>query len=151
MFKYQPLSDEELNIKPKLRAGTAAFKVFEATDTDKLGYQLKSKNGNPMLKVTLQITDERGNKGFINDYFISTQPWKIKNLLKAVDRSHWYQSGNLAPSDLKNLIGQCILKEDSTPQYPDAIKIASYIEREKAESVNEPKFEDSSSLDEIPF
>ena len=150
MFRYEP-TDEEAE-RPKLREGIASFKILEASDTDKNGYQLKSKAGNPMMKVVFNLKDGFGGGGVISDYFLANQGWKIRNLLKAVNKSHWYQGGALAPSDLKDLVGQCNLKSDSTPEYPDRVKIASYIEREKAETVNEPRSQDlRNDIDDIPF
>lgn len=150
MFRYEATEDE--SDKQKLKEGTASFKILDASDTDKNGYQLKSKSGNAMMKVTFSLKDSHGGHGVLSDYFLATQGWKIRNLLKAINRTHWYQGGALAPSDLKNLIGQCSLKNDPTPEYPENIKIASYIEIEKAESVNETRSQDlRNDIDDIPF
>src|SRR6266487_25784 len=136
MFDFDTTS-EEPNKKAPLREGVASFKVLSADDKDKSGHTLVSRAGNQMMKV------------LFSDYFLAHQGWKVAKLLSAVGRGDWFKSGRLIPSNLKGLTGQCILKKETAPEYPDTIKIASYIEMEQAvqESSPEPFFGD----DDIPF
>ena len=150
MFKFNPDPIDELS-GTKLKEGSASFKIIDAADTDKQGFPMKSRAGNAMMKITFRVTDSSGNQGLLNDYFIATQPWKISKLLKAVSRSHWYNNGMLAPSDLKGLSGMCMLKSDPTPEYPENMKIGSYTERDQAETLNSNDSQDLSTLDDIPF
>lgn len=153
MFKYDVLDDDALNNSKKLAPGDANFKIIDATDEDKKkGGPLISKAGNQMMKVTLSIRDANGGNGILDDYFISDQSWKLHKLLKSVARSIWYKNGFLKPENLKNLTGQCILKDDSSPQYPNRVKVASYIDCEGMEASNDPRPRDPlDALDDIPF
>ncbi len=148
MFDFDTTS-EEPNKKAPLREGVASFKVLSADDKDKSGHTLVSRAGNQMMKVLFSVTDSLDNNGLVSDYFLAHQGWKVAKLLSAVGRGDWFKSGRLIPSNLKGLTGQCILKKETAPEYPDTIKIASYIEMEQTvqESSPEPFFGD----DDIPF
>jgi hypothetical protein len=153
MFKYQVLSDAELHPnQSKLKEGFATFKIIDANDKDKYNNVLTSKAGNQMMEVKFLLRDNLGNEGILKDYFLADQSWKIHKLLSAINKAHWYKSGALQASDLKNQVGQCMLKADPSPQYPEKVKIGSYVEQEQAETVNNQAPRDPlDTLDDIPF
>ena len=153
-FKFEPLPESELkNASYKdLKPGIASFKIIAATDKDKdpidgSPIPLISRNGTHMMKVSFNITDCENNNATLYDYFHDKVAWKIHGLLKCVDRSVWYNSGSINPSELVGLFGQCILKEETGPTGKN-IRISSYIEREKQEMINN---QDDSDLGDIPF
>jgi hypothetical protein len=152
MFKFEISEDESK--KAKLKEGPASFKIIDASDKDEYDLPLKTRDGkNSMLKVVLSITDCAGSKGVLYDYFPANLGWKIRALLKSVNRSTWVSSGQLAPSELKNLYGHCILKSDASPEYPDRVKVGSYTEREKIEAAVDARPQDlyEDDLGDIPF
>jgi hypothetical protein len=150
-FKFQPVPEAELSTGggyKDLKPGSATFKIVEATDRDKDGQPLVSRNGNYMLKIACRVTDSENNSGTLYDYIHDKVPWKINQLLKSVDRSVWYTSGSINPYELKGLFGQCVIKEEVT-NFGKSMKISYYVERERAEIVNMQ--DESCDLGDIPF
>jgi hypothetical protein len=151
MFKYEVLSEDQLKGSGKLKEGTATFKIISADDKDKNGYVLTSKAGNEMMKVSYSVTDAFGSNGLLVDYFLANQSWKVAKLLDSVGKSDWYKQGSLIPANLRGLMGQCVLKKDSTPEYPDQVKIASYVDMSQVESTANPQGNAGDDFDDIPF
>jgi hypothetical protein len=152
MFKFDISEDEPK--QTKLKEGAASFKVIDANDTDDKGFQLKTRDGkNSMMRVVLGVKDSYGGSGIMYDYFPANLGWKIRAFLKSVNRSTWASNGQLSPSELKNLQGLCILKSDSSPDYPDRVKVGSYTERTMSEPANETTPQDmhEDDLEDIPF
>lgn len=139
-MKYDPISDEEMeNQKGTLTPGLADFEIIKAVDDI-------SKNGNPMMKLQVNVVDSKGREGTIFDYITSNAQWRIKGLLDSLGNPDLYTSGNIIPSDLVGGKGQAILflQKDKTGQYGDSIKIRDYLPREE---VKQP----APQSDDIPF
>ncbi len=144
-FKFDPDAVNEVC------EGLASFKILDAKDTDQHNYPLRTKDGeNSIVRLTLRVTDANGGSALINDNLVSNAPWKINQLLKAVGRASWFKSGNLNPSQLINLNGQCSLKKKPY-NGKEYMNVEKYIDAEQAESVNPPGPGKDDDWGDIPF
>lgn len=127
-MKFLPKTEEQLQEElnstrqPLLPEGRYSFKVSKAEDT-------VSKKGNPMIKLTLNVTDDNNRSYIIRDYLMEQISYKLKHCADACGLAEKYRSGELVGSDFKGKEGLLFLRieEDKTGQYPDKNAVKDYI------------------------
>lgn len=90
MFKYQVLSDEEIDSQRKiLLPGTYNFEVMDSTGGN-------SKSGNHMITLTLKIWDHEGKEHVLKDWLVSHPGmiFKIKHFWESVGKPEFYNGAN---------------------------------------------------------
>lgn len=154
-FNFQWQDPSEMSAFRILAEGEASFKVQEAQETT------SKKSGEEMLKVTLQVTDSKGDVGLVDDYILSSAPWKLHNLCKAIGRPEVYAEASDGRLNTMKLIaekGRCKIRTD-TPENPNfnaRSVIAGYIDAakgaEKAQADTElAKAQAAFPDDDLPF
>lgn len=126
-------------LAPTLAEGEATFKITQVVPK-----QSKTTN-NPMLVVTMSVTDANGMTLNVDDYLVATPgdeagmkrlKTKIYNISRAIGKPELYAEGasKLKPIDLLGNHGKCLVKTQSGGEYPDKTVIAKYLPSEKLES-----------------
>lgn len=137
-MKYSYKTPQELESeRPMLSEGEADFEIVKAEDA------ISKSSGNEMIKLSVKVWDSEGQTAIIFDYLVSTVPFKIKQVCESVGRPEWYAANyDLNPGDLIGQSGKCVLKNEKNqdPQYPDRLKIASYLKGSASEAatINKP-------------
>ena len=131
---HHPVITEEEMTPKMLEVGNAHFLVREADETF-------SKSGNPMVKLTLHVTDKKKNEGIVFDYLVGTEnmAFKIKHFWESLGNPDQYATGD-SPVDLMIAkTGTCRLKLDKStdPKYSDRIVVADFLPREGDAIVDE--------------
>lgn len=158
MFTYQPLTEQQCN---EARYQLLKDGIYEAV-IKKSEFQ-KSRNGNPMFKMTLDVFDDKGSIFFITDYLVFTPQmmFKVKHFCESAGLQKEYESGEFCQPDLavqrnvfvkiKTQKGKEIPDEnlDGKPKgscYPDKNVVDDYVVIEKKQSKEEDFFDDA-----VPF
>lgn len=136
-MKFDP---EKESRRFAVKEGICSFLILNAEET-------KSKAGNQMIKLTVEITDKEGRYCIVFDYLVANAQWKIKNLCESIGEIETYESGEISADMLKNKYSECevITEEDPSNQYPPKLKIKKYLKRD------EDKSADAEIDDDIPF
>lgn len=126
-FNFTWQDPEEMTAFKVLKEGEASFKVQDVIETT------SKKSGEQMLKVVLSVTDERGDNSLVDDYILSSAPWKLKALCWAVNKPEIYtesSDGRLNPLKLVAERGRCTIKTDKpdNPNFHERTIIAKYID-----------------------
>lgn len=141
-LQFEPKKEEELTAL--LKVGVGDFKVLKAESK-------KSKTGNPMIELILEVWDCEGNKSNIFDYLIlnghDLSLRKIRHFCYSVGLESSYEEGKLNASQCADKFGklQIGIQKDKNGQYPDKNSVQDYIYIKK-NTTNENKIDD-----EIPF
>lgn len=158
MFSFKPMSDEEINVlqnRELLKDGVYPFVVKEMSEQH-------SKNGNPMLKVRLEVVVNQNHKVSIFDYLVSTEKmmFKLKHFCEALGLIESYAKGSFSFSDCIGRSGKCKIaidkgsaKPDGSGFYPDKNIVKDYVSHDLkvVENVQAPKAEPDFKDDDINF
>src|SRR5258706_6344229 len=102
MYKFTPMSDEELETASLIEPGIYDFEIAKSQ-------QKISKSGNPMAELILNIWDKNGAQRSIFDYLVfSSVPLnikKVKHFCDAVGLEEQYKLGSL-PKELERYSGK---------------------------------------------
>lgn len=146
-------------LAPTLTEGECTFKIKEVVPK-------QSKGGNPMLVVTMSVTDVNGMTLNVDDYLVATPgdeagmkrlKTKIYNISRAIGKPELYAEGasKIKPIDLLGNHGKCLVKTQSGGDYPDRSTIAKYLPSEKLEAAERAELANKqiAELDdeELPF
>lgn len=144
-MKITPKTDKEIAEANLWAAGIYGFEIATAEETI-------SKSGNEMIKLALNVYDDKGNSKVLFDYLLDTIPGKIKHLADICNLSIQYNDGNLQAFDLMGKKGllKLIIQKDKSGQYADKNSIIDYITEEK-QTNNEIPAGNPILDDEIPF
>lgn len=127
-FKWQ--DPNEMSAFKILQEGEASFKVQDVIETT------SKKTGEEMLKVVLLVTDSKGDSSLVDDYILSSAPWKLYNLCKAINRPEVYHESSDGKLNTMKIIaekGRCKIKTDKpvNPNFQDRTIISGYIDATK--------------------
>lgn len=146
-FEYDFFDPKKLSFT--LEPGVGVFKIVKVEP--RAG---KKPPHNKMLHITLKVKDARGTEGNVDEFLVATPgdeagmkrlATKIRNIANAINKPELYGEGvKLKPMDLIGGRGNCVIKTQSSDDYPDKSVIAKYI------SAVEPE-ELVADDDEIPF
>ncbi len=90
-----------------LEQGTCSFVIKKAKE-------VRSKSGNPMIEIEMDVTDINNKVAAVFDYifYSDAAKWKLVTFCKAVDMEEKLLEGMLEPRDLINKKGQLIVKHE---------------------------------------
>lgn len=97
-MRFEPKTDEQLDMEGLLPAGRYPFDVFSAEDT------YSKTSGAPMLKVVLAVHGDQDVK--VTLYIVESQMRRLKDLCDALGLSAVYESGNVEATDLLGYDGE---------------------------------------------
>jgi hypothetical protein len=114
-FNFEPKTEEELT--DLLEEGDGDFEVTAAEAQT-------SKNGNPMIKLSLKVWDKKGDQKFVYDYLILNgskfSMRKIKHFCESCGMEEFYNSGKFSAKDCVGRSGKCVIGiEKGTVEYPN--------------------------------
>lgn len=115
-----------------LEPGEGTFKIMKCEPCTG-----KKAPHNKMLHLTMKVVDSRGTEGNVDEYLVATPgdekgmkrlATKIRDIAKAINKPELYGPGvKLKPSDLIGGRGNCIIKTQSSDEFPDKSTISKYI------------------------
>ena len=145
-MKFKHLSDEELQkMRTSFIPGKSLFIVKTATEK-------KSKTGNDMIELLLEVIDNGNHSVLIYDYLVSIDKmlWRIKDFCEAIGKIEKYENDTLLPEDCVNTSGECITKfRKGKDGFKDKFVIQEYCP--KGISTLNDKKEDDFFDDDIKF
>jgi hypothetical protein len=102
-MKFTPKTEDQLREESLMPAGTYDFEVVEASNE-------KSKKGNDMIKVKLQLWDRNGDTRFLYDYLMEAMMFKLLHFCEATGLSQMFQAGNLSAENCLGRTGKVKIK-----------------------------------------
>lgn len=146
MPSFAPLSELEcLNVLPD---GKYEFVVEKAENR-------QSKNGNPMIAITLGVYDDTGAKHTIFDYLVFTKGmmYKVRHFAYAIGIGDKYEAGTIEPEMCLNRSGECMIGTDQPEigsKYLPKNVVLDYVKKDGLISLDATK-KDEFINDAIPF
>jgi len=141
-MKFNPLTEEQLNA-PAYEAGKYSFRVIEAEEKT-------SKKGNPMIKVSLEISSGHRKPIVVNDFLLSNEKaqWKLSGFCKSIGKEELYKSGEMGVFDIKEQRG---MAEFQYEEYEGKkyLRVKNYLEKDEQDI--EPEQSNEELDDDIPF
>lgn len=144
-MKFAPKTEEELEVQTLLQPGNYQFHVADASNE-------KSKNGNEMIKLSLQLWDKDGSTHFVYDYLLEAMSFKLRHFCAVTGLMIKYESGMLDATDCIGKQGhvEIVIKEgkakDDGSKYPSQNSVKDYkVSTNYATSTNDSHDED------VPF
>jgi len=122
-MRFQPKTEKEISEANLWPAGKYAFKILEAEESE-------DKNGNPMIKLNVQVFKETGASQRIFDYVSGAwMEYKLRHLAEACGLIDEYERGEIEAYQLvgKTGLAKVNISKDKTGQYPDKNGIADYV------------------------
>lgn len=153
-YNLTPMTEEELNAFDLIEEGTYDFEVLKSE-------RQKSKSGNPMAKLQINVWDKNGKSTVIFDYLVFSSvkfcTRKIKHFCEAAGIAEDYLKGTIR-EDLERLCGKVHIGiQESLPNptggyYPSKNVVIDYVTKDNASHSGAPKPESDEFLnDSIPF
>lgn len=146
-----PKSAEEIKAEsnfPVWKPGVYDFEIRTGEDT-------YSKSGNDMIKLTVDVYNEEGQKQTIFDYLLESVAYKLRHCADACGLTRQYEKGQLDAVEFEGKTGKCKIniQKDKTGQYPDKNGIADYLvdDEPKVTKANPRARTTTLDDDEIPF
>ena len=113
--------------KTVLEPGWGYFQIQRVEDKKQDGSPLLSKNGNPMIKLSLMVVDTEGTSTRLYDWVTADTDWKISNLEDVFKISNLYQEGRFNKGLLAGKSGLCSMKTQNHPTYGESTSISMYV------------------------
>lgn len=141
-MRFAPKTEQELQVMTLLEPGAYQFQVSTATNE-------RSKSGNEMIKLTLNIWDKKGNAHFIYDYLLEAMATKLRHFCESTGLIDKYEIGEINPIDCMNRQGyvDLIIQEgkikNNGERYPNRNVVKDYIKKSDTQS--------DDLNDDIPF
>jgi len=152
-MKFQPKSREEIDAMGLMKAGVYSFRVANANEQT-------SKSGNEMIKLTLEVFDDKGVTHNIFDYLLEAMSSKLYGFCHAANLTQQYQLGQMRDTDCIGKAGYVeitVEKGKENPQggfYPDKNQVKSYLAnkpKNTAQATAPTANPEQPFDDEIPF
>jgi hypothetical protein len=125
-MRFNPKTEEEVQSMNLLEPGTYQFQVIDASNE-------KSKSGNDMIKLTLNVWGKDGSSHHIYDYLLEALAYKLRHFCSNTGLISRYERGELTAEDclgkegaVKIEIQEGKLKENGE-RYPSNNKVKDYI------------------------
>jgi len=123
-MRFQPMDEKEISEANLWPVGEYDFQIFDASDE-------VSKAGNEMIKLTVDLFNDQGERRRVFDYLIASNNgmFKVLSFADAVGLREEYDRGDLQTVDIHQRTGRCKVgvQKDKTGQYPDKNGIMNYI------------------------
>lgn len=150
-MRFTPKSKEELaklDTMSLLQPGVYNFNVTDAVEQ-------QSRNGNDMIKLTLEVYDDLGNTRTVFDYILEAMATKLHSFCCAIGAEHHYRNGTLRQSDCINKSGRLELTVEPGKDkpdggvYPDRNGVKRYLDKDVSVTKSSPQPADFD--DDVPF
>ena len=119
-MKFQPKTQEEIDAMSLLPEGVYDFVVLDACES-------VSKKGNDMIKLTLNVYDDRGAVWRIFDYIMEAFPRKLRHFCEALSLDHEYATGTLEADMCLDKAGRVKIKIAPAGEYPARNEVVDYL------------------------
>lgn len=120
-MQFAPKSEQELKSENLFAEGDYDFEVLEAEET-------RSKKGNDMIKLKLNVLDRSGNSRWVYDYLLESMGFKLRHFCEGTGLLSKYDQGTLTARDCIGRSGICKLQvEDASGAYPAKNSVADYV------------------------
>lgn len=121
-MRFQPKSEADIARENLLPVGDYDFTVLEASDE-------RSKSGNDMIKLKLEVWDNDGNTRHVYDYLLEQMAFKLRHFCSATGLIELYEQGDLQAIDCENRSGRCkiIIKTDKTGEHDPNNAVKDYL------------------------
>ena len=118
-YNFTPRTDEQFNQELEERKQEMLIPVGEYDFTVKDCQQVKSKSGNEMFKLMLEVYDHKGRPRVVFDHIILNGNWdfKLKNLCDSLNMSEKYTTGVLENTDFFNKCGFLKINQQNDKLY----------------------------------
>lgn len=127
-MKFQPQSEEDIAESNLISPGDYPFEVTKATDKT-------SKNGNDMVELQINVTDNEDRTRGVFDYLVSIESmaYKIRHFAEAVGMLGNYEQGEMKADDMVGCAGKCrIAIQPAKDGYAAKNVVKDYLKRESA-------------------
>lgn len=147
-MNFHPYTEEELSSSRLFPKGVYDFHVMKAEE------QI-SKNGNPMIRLELQLINEKGETQTCFDYLLEAMAYKLRHFCAATALIGKYDKGQLEAQDCVGKKGKAEVGIQEGKQKPDGgyyadkNNIVDYI-FDAAKTASEGKADDFYN-DAVPF
>ena len=93
------------------------------------GCDKESRAGNPMIELTVTLTDANGASRIVKDYLLEQWPVKLRRAAEACGLTEKYNAGELAGSDFISQTGKLTLtvEKDKARKFPDKNAVRDYV------------------------
>ena len=151
-MRFAPKTENEIASAGLWAAGEYDFEVTDAAED-------QSKAGNDMVKLTVSVFNQEGQRRTIFDYLVDTEggAYKIRHFAEAAGLLPQYERGEMAAEDMIGRNGRCKLtiQKDKSGQYPDKNGIGDYLKPKDgvapARAASRAKVPAGDIDDDIPF
>jgi hypothetical protein len=125
-MNFKPMSEEQTAAMQVFAKGSYSFEIIEGEDK-------VSQAGNPMIELTVKVTDAKGVSRFVKDYLLEQWPVKLRHAAEACGVLEKYEAGELIAADFIGKTGQLTLtiEKDKTRKFPDKNAVTDYTVKEK--------------------
>ncbi len=110
---------------------------FKAGDYDFIIYMAeegKSKAGNEMLTLTLNMFNRDGEKRTVKDYITENAQWKMRHMMESIGMARRYDQGIVEPREIEGKPGRCKLRVEPAGEYPAKNAVVDYLVNKQADS-----------------
>lgn len=153
-MRFEPKTEKEVAEAGLLPKGEYDFEVASAEDE-------RSKAGNDMLALILNVYDTDGQCHRVRDWLVSTDggAYKVRHFAYGVGLGADYEKGVLTAELVTGCTGRCklLIKKDPKGEYPDKNAVGDYCPPTNGNGAAKPtapaqSFQRAADLDdEIPF
>ena len=125
-MNFEPRSEKQIVEEKLWRKGVYQFEVIAATEKT-------SQAGNPMIELTLRLSDGNGSVRVISDYLVAKRAAKLRHAAAACGLLDRYETGCLGEGDFAGKRGKLKLAvEKGKNGYSDKNVVADYVPEERA-------------------
>lgn len=123
---FEPRTEKQIAERKLWAKGAYEFEVIDAEEDT-------SQAGNPMIKLTLRLSDGNGSARVISDYLVAKREAKLRHAAAACGVLERYETGCLSDADFAGKRGKLKLRiEKGKNGYSDKNVVADYISESQA-------------------
>ena len=125
-MNFEPRTEKQIAEGKLWRKGTYEFEVIDAAEKT-------SQAGNPMIELTLRLSDGNGSARVISDYLVAKRAAKLRHAAEACGLLDRYETGCLSDADFAGKRGRLKLGiEKCKKGYSDKNVVADYLAENRA-------------------
>jgi hypothetical protein len=120
-MKFQPSTEEQIEANSNWDKGVYPFTILDAEEK-------KSRKGNPMIELKIEITRRDGAKRIVRDYLLAQRPAKLLHAATVCDLWEKYRAGVLGGDDFVGKTGKLKLGiQRETGEWPRRNVVVDYV------------------------
>lgn len=152
-MKFTPRSESDIEQEQKERmeanlwpkGSVCDFEVKDAEDT-------QSKAGNDMIKLTLQVFNDKGKSQFLFDYLLASMAYKLRHAAYACGIGSRYEAGDLSASDFIGKAGRLEIGVQAAKDgYGARNTVQDYVLSDSQFTAAQNAKTETQNLQDIPF